>query len=71
MKAKLIYREKYVCSDGAIREMILWKLPQKTSDRPHGLKYSLYSRPAGFPKPRRSSDTEKLLLRYLFAEPVN
>ncbi|MCP4105307.1 MAG: hypothetical protein GY749_07205 [Desulfobacteraceae bacterium] len=42
MKAKLIYREKYVYSDGAIREMVLWKLPQKTSDRPHGLKYSLY-----------------------------
>ncbi len=42
MKAKLIYREKYVCSDGVIREMVLWKLPQKTSDRPHGLKYSLY-----------------------------
>lgn len=42
MKAGLIYREKYIYSDGAIREMVLWKLPKKTADRPHGLKYSLY-----------------------------
>ena len=42
MAAKLLYREKYIYSDGAIREMILWQLPGKTSDRPHGLKYRLY-----------------------------
>jgi len=42
MAAKLIYREKYIYSDGAIREMVLWQLPQKTADRPHGLKYRLY-----------------------------
>lgn len=42
MKATLIYREKFVYSDGAIREMVLWKLPKRTTERPHGLKYRLY-----------------------------
>ena len=45
MRAKLIYHEKFIYADGAdgaIREMVLWKLPNRTSDRPHGLKYRLY-----------------------------
>jgi len=42
MAAKLLYREKYIYSDGAIREMVLWQLPDKKPDRPHGLKYRLY-----------------------------
>ncbi len=42
MRAKLIYREKYIYADGAIREMVLWQLPKKTAHRPHGLKYRLY-----------------------------
>ena len=42
MVARLLYQEKYIYSDGAIREMILWQLPAKTPDRPHGLKYRLY-----------------------------
>lgn len=42
MKAKLIYQEKYICADGSVREMVLWQLPVKTPDRPHGLKYRLY-----------------------------
>ncbi len=42
METRLIYREKYVYADGAIREMILWQLPQKSPDKPHGLKYRLY-----------------------------
>ena len=28
--------------DGSIQEMLIWKLPEKTPERPHGLKYSLY-----------------------------
>jgi len=28
--------------DRAIREMVIWKLPEKTSERPHGLKYRLF-----------------------------
>lgn len=42
MKARLLYHEKFVYSDGAIREMVLWRLPEKSADRPHGLKYRLY-----------------------------
>ena len=42
MAAKLIYWEKYIYSDGAIREMVLWQLPLKSQDRPHGLKYRLF-----------------------------
>ena len=41
MAARLLYRGKYIYSDGAIREMVLWQLPNKTLDRP-GLKYRLY-----------------------------
>jgi hypothetical protein len=41
-KAKQLLHQKYVYSDGAIREMTLWELPIKSKDRPHGLKYSLY-----------------------------
>ena len=42
MKARLVYREKYIYADRSMREMILWQLPQKTTDKPHGLKYRLY-----------------------------
>ena len=42
MKASLIYREKYIYADGAIREMVLWQLPEKTREKPYGLKYRLY-----------------------------
>jgi hypothetical protein len=42
MKARLIYSEKFIYADGAIREMVLWQLPQKSKDRPHGFKYRLY-----------------------------
>jgi hypothetical protein len=35
MKARLLYREKYIYADGAIREMVLWQLPD-------GLKCRLY-----------------------------
>ena len=42
MPAKLLYRQKFLYPDGAIREMVLWQLPKPTKDRPHGLKYRLY-----------------------------
>lgn len=41
-KAKLIYRSKLIYPDGAIREMVIWQLPQKTPERLHALKYRLY-----------------------------
>ncbi|MDX2107508.1 MAG: DUF6516 family protein [Candidatus Melainabacteria bacterium] len=42
MKACLLFRDKVVFSDGAVLEMVLWKLPEKTEERPHGLKYRLH-----------------------------
>ncbi len=42
MQAELIYHEKFIYADGAIRETVIWKLPQKSAERPHGLKYRLY-----------------------------
>lgn len=42
MKAKLIYRRKIADTAGNIQEMVIWKLPHKTSDRPHGIKYRCY-----------------------------
>lgn len=42
MVARLIFREKHVLPDESIVEMVLWKLPKKTSDHPHGIKYRIY-----------------------------
>lgn len=46
MKAKLIFKDKFIYKDGAIREMVIWRLPEADLERPHGLKYSLFY---GFP----------------------
>jgi hypothetical protein len=40
--AALVLRSRLVYADGAIREMVLWKLPWPTSEQPHGFKYRLY-----------------------------
>ena len=42
MKAKLIAKEKMLLKDGYILELVVWQLPLKTKDRPHGYKYRLY-----------------------------
>jgi len=42
MVAILIFHSKYLYHDGAIREMILWRLPTPTKNSPHGLKYRLF-----------------------------
>jgi len=42
MKAKLLFKEKNLLEDGYIVELVLWELPEKTHDRPHGYKYRLY-----------------------------
>jgi len=42
MRAKLIYKSKTILDDSSIIELVLWKLPEKTKDRPHGFKYRLY-----------------------------
>jgi hypothetical protein len=42
MRAELIYREKYIYVDGSIREMVLWKIPNRNEHFPEALKYRLY-----------------------------
>lgn len=42
MKAVLLFKDKYVYRDGAIREMTIWRLPAADTERPHGLKCRLY-----------------------------
>ena len=42
MKAHRIFYDKAVLADGAIVEMTIWQLPKASSERPHGLKYSLF-----------------------------
>lgn len=42
MSAQLLFRDKYIYADGAIREMVIWRLPETDSERLHGLKYRLY-----------------------------
>lgn len=41
MKAKLVYRNKIVANEH-ITELVIWALPDKSDDRPHGLKYRLF-----------------------------
>ncbi len=41
-KAQLVYKNKLISPDGLIREMIIWRLPRKTCERPHDLKYRLF-----------------------------
>ena len=42
MTAELVHRERHLFADGALVEMVIWRLPKKTEDRPHGIKYRLY-----------------------------
>ena len=41
-KATLVIEEKFVRDDGAIMELVVWKLPHATLERRHALKYRLY-----------------------------
>lgn len=42
MVARLVFRDKYVYADGAIREMVIWQVQDRDADRPHDLKYRLF-----------------------------
>ena len=42
VEAQLLLRERFVYADGAIREMVLWRIPDPSPDRPHALKYRLF-----------------------------
>lgn len=40
--AILLYHDKTSLPGGFVVEMKIWRLPEATGERPHGLKYSLY-----------------------------
>jgi hypothetical protein len=40
--ATLLYQVKKIYPDGAVKEMVIWQLPERDKERPHGLKYRLY-----------------------------
>ena len=42
MKAKRLFYDKATLPDGSIVEMTIWQLPNATTERAHGLKYSLF-----------------------------
>jgi len=42
MKAQQIFYDKAVLPNGCIVEMTIWQLPNVSTERPHGLKYSLF-----------------------------
>jgi hypothetical protein len=45
-KAELLFRQRIDYDDGAIVEMVLWRVPTPVPPSAHGLKYSLfYGRP--------------------------
>ena len=42
MQAARIFYDKVVLPDDSILEMSIWRLPETSKERPHGLKYSLF-----------------------------
>ena len=58
-KAALLLHEKVVFSDESIIEIVLWRLPEPTSERPHGFKYRLYYGRRGVCLVRYDNETGK------------
>ena len=58
-KAVLLLHEKVVLSDESIIEIVLWRLPRPTPDRPHGFKYRLYYGRRGVCLVRYDNETGK------------
>ena len=42
MSAVLLLDERVEMPDGAVVEIVIWRLPRSSPDRPHGLKYRLF-----------------------------
>jgi hypothetical protein len=42
MKAERIVDSKQVWPDGTLVQLVIWRLPEISAERPHGLKYRLY-----------------------------
>ena len=47
MRAELLFHQRIDYDDGAIVEMVLWRVPQPVPPSIHGLKYSLFYGRAG------------------------
>jgi Family of unknown function (DUF6516) len=47
MRANLLFRQRIDYDDGAIVEMVLWRVPSPVAPSTHGLKYSLFYGRAG------------------------
>lgn len=46
VRATLLFQQRIDYEDGAIVEMVIWRVPRRVPPSPHGLKYSLfYGRP--------------------------
>lgn len=58
-KATLLLHEKVVLPDDCIMEIVLWQLPEPTTDRPHGFKYRLYYGRRGVCLVRYDNETGK------------
>lgn len=58
-RATLLLHEKVVLPDESIMEIVLWRLPQRTPERPHGLKYRLYYGRKGVCLVRYDNETGK------------
>ncbi len=74
MKAELVIRDRRLLSDGAIIEIVVWKVPKPVPPTEHGWKYRLfYGRPGqrlvGYDNERGKGDHRHLLgdeLSYVF-----
>jgi Family of unknown function (DUF6516) len=53
MKARLLFRDRYLFHDGAIMEMTIWQVPDAVAASTHRLKYSLFY---GYPGKRVIGD---------------
>ena len=58
-RATLLLHEKVVLPDESIMEIVLWRLPEPTLERPHGLKYRLYYGRRGVCLVRYDNETGK------------
>ena len=66
MKAVRIFHDKTLLPDGFIVEMVIWQLPQASSERPHGLKYRFFfgrggQRLVGYDNERGKGDHKHIL----------
>ena len=42
MRARLLFRDRYLFDDGLIMEMTIWQVPEPVAASAHWLKYSLF-----------------------------